>query len=326
MPLAFNTAGPCKPELHYMLPPEQRIPEVRGLVDGANYFVVHAPRQVGKTTALLSLSHALTNEGKYAAVLLSMEVGAPFSKDPGKAEEAVLSAWKWAAEASLPEELRPPTWPEAAEGHRIGAALAAWTHASRRPLVAFLDEIDALEDDTLISVLRQLRDGYSHRPNGFPHSLALIGLRDVRDYKVASGGTGRLTTSSPFNIKAESLTVRGFTRSEVVELYSQHTKATGQLFANDAVDCAFELTQGQPWLVNALARQCVEKVVRDRQQAITCADIHRAKEILVQRQDTHLDLWQSDCESHGCDTSSNPYWQAPRCSTSRTTTCVSSRI
>jgi hypothetical protein len=57
----------------------------------------------------------------------------------------------------------------------------------------------------LISVLRQLRDGYANRPKAFPHSLALIGLRDVRDYKVASGGSDRLNTSSPFTIKAWSL-------------------------------------------------------------------------------------------------------------------------
>ena len=76
-----------------MLPPEQRIPEVRGLVDGAHYFVLHAPRQVGKTTALLSLGRELTAEGKYSAVLVSMEVGAPFSDDPGAAELAILGDW-----------------------------------------------------------------------------------------------------------------------------------------------------------------------------------------------------------------------------------------
>ncbi|WP_304608700.1 hypothetical protein [Hyalangium versicolor] len=55
MPRWFNTAGPCRPDYHYMLPPLRRLPEVRQLVDQHGYFVVHAPRQVGKTTALLSL-------------------------------------------------------------------------------------------------------------------------------------------------------------------------------------------------------------------------------------------------------------------------------
>jgi type II secretory pathway predicted ATPase ExeA len=289
MTRAFNTAGPCKPELHYMLPPERRIPEVRALIDRAEYFVVHAPRQVGKTTALLSLGSQLTLEGRYTAVLLSMEVGAPFGDDPGAAEHAVLSAWQRAAQARLPEPLWPPAWPDAEPGHRIATALAAWARASSRPLVVFLDEIDALSNSALVSVLRQLRDAFPDRPNAFPLSLALIGLRDVRDYKVRSGGSGRLNTASPFNIKAESLSLRNFNQEEVAELYLQHTSDTGQRFSERAVQRAFALTRGQPWLVNALARHCVDRLVTDRSAQIGEADMDRAKQILIERQDTHLD-------------------------------------
>lgn len=70
-----------------------------------------------------------------------------------------------------------------------------------------------------MAVLCQIRDGYTDRPRSFPHSLALVGLRDVRDYKVVSGGTDRLGTSSPFNIKADSITLRNFTRAEIAALY-----------------------------------------------------------------------------------------------------------
>src|SRR5262249_28784506 len=155
------------------------------------------------------------------------------------------------AETWLPPELQPPPWPSASPGSRISAALRAWARAAPRPLVIFLDEIDALQDDALISVLRQIRTGYPTRPDHFPSSLALIGLRDVRDYKVASSSSGRLGTASPFNIKAESLTMRNFLRDEVAELYGQHTTETGQVFLPEAIDRAFYLTQGQPWLVNA---------------------------------------------------------------------------
>ncbi len=48
----FNTSGPCRPELNYMLPPLRRVPTVRGLIEQQKYFVLHAPRQAGKTTAL----------------------------------------------------------------------------------------------------------------------------------------------------------------------------------------------------------------------------------------------------------------------------------
>lgn len=155
-------------------------------------------------------------------------------------------------------------------------------------MVLFIDEIDSLQNETLVSVLRQLRSGYPRRPRNFPQSLALIGVRDVRDYKVASG-SDRLNTASPFNIKIESLTLRNFTAAEVAELYGQHTAATGQVFTTEATARAFELTQGQPWLVNALARQIVEFILPDSHQAITVEQVEHAKEILIQRQDTHLD-------------------------------------
>ena len=289
MPRWFNTAGACNPEDHYMVPVEARLPPVRALIDQKAYFVLHAPRQVGKTTSLLTLAEQLTREGRHVAVLVSMETGAPFPDDPGAAELVVLEDWRKTAAWQLPPELQPPPFPDAPPGLRVRAALQAWARATPRPLVVFLDEIDALQDAALISVLRQIRAGHPGRPRAFPHSLALIGLRDVRDYKVAAGGTPRLGTASPFNIKVESLTLRNFTRAEVASLYAQHAADTGQVFQPDAVDRAFELTQGQPWLVNALARQLVEVLVPDRARSITRADVDRARELLIERQDTHLD-------------------------------------
>lgn len=284
----FNTAGPCKRELHYMLPPEERLPGVRALIDSQSYFVLHAPRQIGKTTALDALAQSLTAEGKYAALLVSMELGAAFD-DVATAESAVLSAWRRRAEARLPKDLQPPPWPDEVAGGRIAGALNAWAKACGRPLVLFLDEIDALRDDVLLSVLRQLRDGHGQRPEAFPWSLALVGLRDVRDYKVASGESDRLQTASPFNIKVRSLTMRDFTDVEVGALYAQHTADTGQRFEAEALARAFELTRGQPWLVNALAYVVTEELLTDRAQPITSAVIDRAKDLLIQRQDTHLD-------------------------------------
>ena len=289
MPHWFNTSGPCRPALHYMLSPTARLPDLTRLIDQQQYFVVHAPRQTGKTTAMLALAQSLTTAGIYTAVVLTMEVGAAFPDDPGAAERAILADWSDAAAWQLPPALHPPTWPDAQPGARIGAALRAWAIASTRPLVVFLDEIDALQDATLISVLRQLRAGFPRRPTVFPWALALIGLRDVRDYKVASGGRDRLTTASPFNIKAESFTMGNFTAVDVAELYQQHTDATGQGFTADAIALAATLTGGQPWLINALARQAVEVLAPDPTQVITATIIDAAKTRLIQRQDTHLD-------------------------------------
>ncbi len=205
-----------------MLPAIPRLPPLDRLIAQESYFVIHAPRQTGKTTAMLALARQLTAGGDYCAIMVSAEVGQPFSHDPGKAERVILDAWRGAAQSDLPDELQPPPWPDAEDGRRIGAALQVWARVCPRPLVVFIDEIDSLTDDALISVLRQLRDGYPRRPEHFPHSLALIGMRDVRDYKVTSGGRTRLQTASPFNIKVRSLTLSNFTQTEVSQLYQQH--------------------------------------------------------------------------------------------------------
>lgn len=142
MARTFNTAGPCLPGWHYMLPPERRMPGVRDVIDEMQYFVIHAPRQTGKTTALQALALRLTEEGRYAAVLVTAEMGAAFPRDVGKAELAMLSSWAADAAHQLPPELRPPAWTDALEGSRVQAALAAWAQACPRPLVVFI-ELDA---------------------------------------------------------------------------------------------------------------------------------------------------------------------------------------
>jgi hypothetical protein len=272
-----------------MLPAAARLPESHRLIDGQNYFVLHAARQTGKTTSMMALAHELTAAGRYAAILLSVQTASVHSHDIDTAERLLLSRWRDVAEDELPPELRPPEWPAAETGQRINAALRAWARAIPRPLVVFLDEIDSLKDDLLLSVLHQLRDGFTYRPKNFPWSLALIGMRDVRDYKIKSGGSERLNTASPFNIKADSLTLGDFSAEEVAALYRQHTDETGQAFTPEAVALAYHVTQGQPWLVNALARQAVEVFAPDLRMPVTAEIIEQAKERLIERRDTHLD-------------------------------------
>ena len=92
MPRWFNTAGPCTPADHYMIPPGRRVPRIRRVIDQKHYFVLHAPRQSGKTTILRGLAAELTAEGRYAAAWVSVEQGQPFD-DIGEAEAAILGSW-----------------------------------------------------------------------------------------------------------------------------------------------------------------------------------------------------------------------------------------
>jgi hypothetical protein len=162
---------------------------------------------------------------------------------------------------------------------------------SDEPLVLFIDEIDSLIGDTLISVLRQLRAGYANRPKEFPISVILCGVRDVRDYRIHMSDGAIITGGSCFNIKAESLRLGDFSQDEIRELYEQHSAATGQIFEEGVYPAVWDLTHGQPWLVNALARQATSKMPegRDRSRPITADATCEAANQLILERATHLD-------------------------------------
>lgn len=275
-----------------MVPPEPRLPDALRLIGRQQYFVVHAPRQSGKTTSLLALTRDLCSAGEQVALYVSCGRAAAAGEDYEAAEMQVLEAiHQSAAGENLASHLRPPSpWPQAPPGSRLNTALSVWAGRCPLPIVLFLDEIDALAGASMVSVLQQLRDGYYARPDRFPASVVLCGLRDVRDYKAASGGNPqRLGTASPFNILAASFRIGDFTSYQVRELYAQHTADSGQEFTADAVNRAYEYTQGQPWLVNALAREVIDEMRIEPPEPITAEHIDQAKERLILARATHLD-------------------------------------
>ncbi|MEU8901522.1 ATP-binding protein [Nocardia sp. NPDC048505] len=287
----FNTVGPCDPDLHYMLSAEERLPSAQEYFEFGFYFIVHAPRQSGKTTALLGMARELTAEGHFLALSVSCESVSTYGDDFAGLEVAllVLIAETARRQRWTPDLLPPEDWEHSgAPGIRLSAGLAAWVAKCPRPLVLFFDEIDTLTGQGLISVLRQLRSGHTQYRKEFVHSVVLCGMRDIRDYKAASGGDPkRLGGPSPFNIVIESIRLGDFTKAEMKQLYGQHTLETGQRFDDQAIDLAFWYTQGQPWLVNALAWQIIGKMrVRE---TITIDHVEEAKERLILARATHLD-------------------------------------
>ncbi len=63
MSRVFNTSGPCRGDKHDMIPPGRRLAPINDLIAGEHFFVIHAPRQTGKTTLLRHLSRELTTAG-----------------------------------------------------------------------------------------------------------------------------------------------------------------------------------------------------------------------------------------------------------------------
>jgi hypothetical protein len=208
MPRFFNTAGPCNADDHYMLPPEQRIPDLQPFVEQKQYFVLHAARQTGKSTAMIAFTARLREQGivaLYATLETSQEMDAL-----EEAEALWISSIRHAARIQLPEPQR-PTAVDAPVGERLLAMLSAWSEAVHpAPVVLVLDEADVVRGAPLVSLLCQLRAGFLNRPQHFPASIALVGMRDLRDYLTQSKDGVPVNPGSPFNIKSASLTLRVF--------------------------------------------------------------------------------------------------------------------
>jgi len=161
-----------------------------------------------------------------------------------------------------------------------------------KPLVILFDEIDCLTNGTLITFLRQLRDGYINRDTiPFVHSIGLIGMRNIRDYKgKIREERETLGSASPFNVVTEALTLKNFTEEELNNLYAQHENETGQAFTSKTVQKIFYYCQGQPWLANAIARDIVEKKLEnDYSKKIKIQYVDQAVQNIINRRDTHID-------------------------------------
>ena len=294
----FNTEGPMRPDDHYAIAPLDRmdVDELLALIRAKRYFVLHAPRQTGKTSALIALRDLLNSGavGDFRCVDVNVEVGQVARDDTARGIRAILGSLAENAQElgdDYPEEVWADILAKVGPDDALKRLLARWCRADPTPLVLLVDEIDSLVGDTLLSVLRQLRAGYQRRPGGFPQSVVLCGVRDIRDYRIRSSAGEVIAGGSPFNVAAKSLRMGDFTEAETRALMAQHTEETGQRFSEAAVDSVWTQTCGQPWLVNALcAGACFDnKAGRDRSRTIEVDDVYAAREELILSRRTHLD-------------------------------------
>ncbi len=291
----FNTEGPIIIDDHYHIDPLHRLDweEVQFLIKAKKYFVLHAPRQTGKTSTLLSMMQTLNQADDYEVLYANIEGAQAARNDTNEGIETVCESIAHDAMVHL-KSTALTQWLEQTgravnPKSRLTQLLTHWSMSTDKPCILFLDEVDALVGDTLISLLRQIRSGYAQRPASFPQSIVLCGIRDIQDYRIHTGGEV-ITGGSAFNIKAKSLAMGNFNQSEVQNLYQQHTDVTGQQFSPDIFEPLWQDCQGQPWLVNALGHQMVweEKGSRDRSKTIGLEEYYTAREKLIYARTTHL--------------------------------------
>ncbi|MDR1908993.1 MAG: PD-(D/E)XK nuclease domain-containing protein [Spirochaetaceae bacterium] len=290
----FNTTGPCNPEDHYMLPPEERLvgAQLHRYIRDELYWVLHAPRQTGKTTFLQSWMREI-NSGRFNgddALACYVTVERCQGVDtPEKAMPAICKAiQEYAESAGLPV----PELKTAESNSMLSDILRAWAALTApKALIVLFDEVDVLQGDALISFLRQLRGGFADRDVGkFPISIALVGMRDLKDYITAAKGGIPVNPGSPFNVKADSAVLSNFQKADVTRLFAQRTEERGQRITEEALDYVYEQSRGQPWIVNSLFQRATMRVLdEESSETVTVEHIKEARQQMILARETHLD-------------------------------------
>lgn len=292
----FNTAGP-QTEDSYTIDPLSRfdLDDILTLIRQKRYFVLHAPRQTGKTSCMLALRDYLNQEGDYIAVYANVEGGQASRNDKNTVIKSTVDTLTGEMRLIIKDDKADKACDAVQKmgtDTMLSQFLSLVCQSLDKPLVLIIDEIDALVGDSLVSVLRQIRSGYANRPKAFPQTIILCGVRDVRDYRIVLSNQDIITGGSAFNIKTESLRLGNFSKEEIHELYLQHTRETGQEFDEACFPMIWDATEGQPWLVNALGREVTYKIRenRDRSVRIIPEMIDKAIENIIYRRDTHIDI------------------------------------
>jgi hypothetical protein len=246
-----------------MLPPEDRLvgSQLHRYIKDKLYWVLHAPRQTGKTTFLQSWARKINAGGEAVACYVNVERCDEVS-EVEKTMPAICDAIRKVAENN---ELPVPVCDDSSHLSMLNSVLSRWAQlVAPKPLIVLFHEVDVLIDETMVSFLRQLRDGFATRGIGkFPVSITLVGMRDLKDYIIAAKGGKPVNPGSLFNIKADSAKLSNFTKDDVVKLFAQRMEETGQQITQEALDYVYEQSNGQPWIVNSLFMRVTLRILDD---------------------------------------------------------------
>jgi len=273
-----------------MLPPKERLigADVERYLEYQLYWVLHAPRQTGKTTFLRSWMKEINASGKGIACYVTVEICQGVTEIERAIPAICETTVYWAKNA----DLQLPSIRSVNPEEMLKTLMADWAEqCAPLPLIILFDEVDVLEGPAMVSFLRQLRSGFAGRGVGkYPTSIALVGMRDLRDYLAQSKDGVPVNPGSPFNIKQDSSSLGVFSLEDIIKLTGQHTDATGQEFSEEAVDRINYWTGGQPWLVNAICQMCAWEIVKEEsRETVRLEHIEIAKEKLILSRATHID-------------------------------------
>ncbi len=230
----FNTSGPNIRAEHYTLEREALVEVGRNMVHQSRYFTIWAPRQSGKSTYFRLLAEVLEKEN-YKVCHINVEHLIQASLDD------FLEYFRW----QLQEQ-----WKINFSDLSLASIFSKIYTINDQKLVLIVDEIEGVNAEYFNQFLHTIRNAYHSRERHALKSVIFVGVANI---------TGIVQdNASPFNI-SDSLQINYFSKEEVYALLGQHETETGQLFKEEVKEKIYDITAGQPGLVNGFGLKLIEK-------------------------------------------------------------------
>jgi AAA-like domain len=236
----FNTSGPNIISKHYTLSRTKYIEKGLDLVSDDRYFTIWAPRQTGKSTYFRQLAEVLKPIGYEVAHI-------NFENYKTTSEKTFIKAFK--------EEITKFWGLVFTDEIEISEVFRRIEQIKDKRYVLIIDEVEGINPEYFGTFLHSIRNAYHSRAEHSLKSVILVGVTNIVGI-VADN-------ASPFNI-AENLNLPYFTYDESIELLQMHETETGQLFDNKVKNKIYEITAGQPGLVNGFAYQLTNRYPNEK--------------------------------------------------------------
>ncbi len=245
----FHSYGPVDCERHFCVGRESLVEKcldylIGDPAKGGHYFTIWGPRQTGKTWLMREVIKVIRSryDDRFLVGAMSMQGLVMKESEP---DEAFLLRAPMLVELAFGIEIEAPdTW------EQWQMAFSKSRGIFGKPVVLVIDEFDSLPPKVIDNLVRLFRNIYLNREAFNLHSLALIGVRAVLGIESERG--------SPFNIQ-RSLHVPNLTKDEVVDLFGQYRKESGQEVDPVVIEKVYQVTRGQPGLVSWFGELLTEK-------------------------------------------------------------------
>lgn len=277
----FNTTGICDPLLHYMVRLDQRLAQVKVLVDEGKYFTINRARQYGKTTILHALSEYLNQE----YFVISMDFQMQMSNAKFRNENTFAVAF---AKAFVISSRANPVSTESEYDYALkvfGSACKADTQNFElvelfqaistfcgmipKKAVIMIDEIDsATNNQVFLDFLAQLRGYYINRSK-YPafQSVILAGVCDIKNLKRKLRPDEEHKDNSPWNIAADFDIDLSFSPAQIARMLKDYDEDHKIGMKEDAVaQEIYDYTAGYPYLVSRLCQLLDQQYYKDERK------------------------------------------------------------